>query len=198
MKAWNKGKRVGQKKAFKLEDIWRIRIRLELEERLFELALFNLAIDCKLRSCDLRNLKVQDVSRSGCVMSRAIVKQQKTQQEVHFEITPKTQQTLSQWIIQNSLVPTDFLFPSPRRAGQPISYHYYTTIVDRWVTDIGLDKTQYGTHSLRRTKASLIYAKTKNLRAILLLLGHAKLESTIEYLGIEIEDALRISESCET
>lgn len=85
MSAWNKGKRVGQKKAFKLEDIWRIRIRLELEERLFELALFNLAIDSKLRSCDLRNLKVQDVSRSDCVMSRTIVKQQKTQQEVHLK-----------------------------------------------------------------------------------------------------------------
>ncbi|EAS44214.1 integrase [Photobacterium profundum] len=185
MEAWNKGKRVGQKKVFKLEDIWRIRIRLELEERLFELALFNLAIDCKLRSCDLRNLKVQDVSRSGYVMPRTIVKQQ------------KTQQTLSQWIIKNALAPTDFLFPSSRREGQPIS-HYYTTIVNRWVTDIGLDKTQYGTHSLRRTKASLIYAKTKNLRAIQLLLGHAKLESTIEYLGVEIEDALRISENCET
>ncbi len=198
MVAWNKGKRVGQKKAFKLEDIWRSRIRLELEERLFELALFNHAIDSKLRSCDLRNLKVQDVSRSGCVMSRTIVKQQKTHQEVHFEITPKTQQTLSQWIIKNALSPTDFLFPSPRREGQPISYHYYTTLVNKWVTDIGLDKTQYGTHSLRRTKASLIYSKTKNLRAIQLLLAHAKLESTIEYLGVEIEDALRISESCET
>lgn len=96
MVAWNKDKRVGQKEAFKLEDIWRIRIRLELEARLFELALFNIAIGSKLRSCDLRNLKVQDVSRSGCVMSRTIVKQQKTRQEVHFKITPKTQQTLSQ------------------------------------------------------------------------------------------------------
>ena len=86
----------------------------------------------------------------------------------------------------------------PRREGQSISYHYYTTLFNRWVTDIGLDKTQYGTHSLRRIKTSLIYAKTKNLRAIQLLLGHAKLESTIEYLGVEIEDALRISESCDT
>ena len=87
---------------------------------------------------------------------------------------------------------------SLRNRRLPIPYHYYTTLVNRWVTDIGLDKTQYGTHSLRRTKASFIYAKTKNLRAIQLLLGHAKLESTIEYLGVEIEGALRISESCET
>lgn len=131
-------------------------------------------------------------------MSRTIVKQQQTQQEVHFEITPKAQQTLSQWIIKNALAPTDFLFPSPRRERQPISYNYYTTLVNRRVTDISLDKTQHGTHSLRRTKESLSYAKTKNLRAIQLLLGHAKLESTIEYLDVEIEDTLRISESCET
>ena len=164
---------------------------MELEHRLQELALFNLAIDCKLRSCDLLKLKVQDVSRAGIVLSRVMVKQQKTHREVQFEITAKTQQTLSQWIFHNKLQPTDYLFPSPRRAGQPIS-------LNRWVTDIGLDKSQYGTHSLRRTKASLIYAKTKNLRAIQLLLGHAKLESTIEYLGVEIEDALTISENCET
>ncbi len=131
MVAWNKGKRVGQKKAFKLEDIWRIRIRLELEERLFELALFNLAIDSKLRACDLRNLKVLDVSRSGCVMSRAIVKQQKTHQEVHFEITPKTQQTLSQWIILNGLTPTDYVFQA-----HVVKVSQFLTITTRpWLTD---------------------------------------------------------------
>ncbi|CAH8242149.1 Site-specific recombinase, phage integrase family [Vibrio aestuarianus] len=198
MEAWNKGLRVGQKKALKLEDIWRIRIRLELEERLEELALFNLAVDSKLRSCDLLNLKVRDVYRSGLVLSRTTVRQQKTRREVQFEITPKTQQPLSQWIFINELEAADYLFPSHRRKGQHLSYHYYLTLVNRWVGDIGLDISQYGTHSLRRTKASLIYAKTKNLRAIQLLLGHAKLESTIEYLGVEIEDALAISENCET
>lgn len=189
MEAWNKGLRVGQKKALKLEDIWRIRIRLELEERLEEL---------KLRSCDLLNLKVRDVYRSGLVLSRTTVRQQKTRREVQFEITPKTQQPLSQWIFINELEAADYLFPSHRRKGQHLSYHYYLTLVNHWVGDIGLDIGQYGTHSLRRTKASLIYAKTKNLRAIQLLLGHAKLESTIEYLGVEIEDALAISENCET
>ncbi|MDH0450855.1 tyrosine-type recombinase/integrase [Shewanella sp. GD04112] len=198
MDAWNKGIRVGQKKALKLEDIWRIRIRLELEKRFEELSLFNLAVDSKLRSCDLLSLKVRDVSRSGTVLSRTTIRQQKTHREVQFEITPKTQQALSQWIFTNHLEMADYLFPSYRRKGQHLSYHYYLTLVNRWVSDIGLDTSQYGTHSLRRTKASLIYAKTKNLRAIQLLLGHAKLESTIEYLGVEIEDALRISESCET
>jgi len=198
MDAWNKGIRVGQKKALKLEDIWRIRIRLELEKRFEELSLFNLAVDSKLRSCDLLSLKVRDVSRSGTVLSRTTIRQQKTHREVQFEITPKTQQALSQWIFTNHLEMVDYLFPSHRRKGQHLSYHYYLTLVNRWVSDIGLDTSQYGTHSMRRTKASLIYAKTKNLRAIQLLLGHAKLESTIEYLGVEIEDALTISENCET
>ncbi|CAI2333516.1 tyrosine-type recombinase/integrase [Vibrio parahaemolyticus] len=107
-----------------------------------------------------------------------------------FRLTRSADSNTSHFVMATRALRTSFR--------QPISYHYYTTLVNRWVTDIGLDKTQYGTHSLRRTKASLIYAKTKNLRAIQLLLGHAKLESTIEYLGFEIEDALRISESCET
>jgi len=198
MTAWNKGKRVGQKKAFKLEEIWRIRIRLEIENKLEQLVLFNLAIDSKLRACDLINLKVRDISSASLVQSRAMIEQQKTHKEVQFEITPKTQQCMSQWIYIKNLSSPDFLFPSPRKRGQHICYHYYANIVKNWVSTLGLDITQYGTHSLRRTKASLIYAKTKNLRAIQLLLGHSKLQSTIEYLGVEIEDALSISESTET
>ena len=198
MQAWNKGKRVGQKKAFKLEDIWRIRIRLEIENKLEQLALFNLAIDSKLRSCDLISLRVRDISSASLVQSRAMIEQQKTHKEVQFEITPKTQQCLSQWIYLKNLCSSDFLFPSPRKPGRHICYHYYANIVKSWVSKLGLDITQYGTHSLRRTKASLIYAKTKKLRAIQLLLGHSKLQSTIEYLGVEIEDALSISEGTET
>jgi len=198
MSAWNKDKRVGQKKAFKLEEIWRIRIRLEIENKLEHLALFNLAIDSKLRSCDLISLRVCDISSASLVQSRAMIEQQKTHKEVQFEITPKTQQCLSQWIYLKNLCSSDFLFPSPRKSGRHICYHYYANIVKNWVSKLGLDITQYGTHSLRRTKASLIYAKTKNLRAIQLLLGHSKLQSTIEYLGVEIEDALSISEGTET
>ena len=198
MAAWNKGKRVGQKKAFKLEEIWRIRIRLEIEKKLEQLTLFNLAIDSKLRSCDLISLKVRDISSASLIQSRAMIEQQKTHKEVQFEITPKTQQCLSQWVCINKLSSSDFLFPSPRKYGCHIFYHYYANIVKNWVSTLGLDITQYGTHSLRRTKASHIYAKTKNLRAIQLLLGHSKLQSTIEYLGVEIEDALSISEGTET
>lgn len=100
-----------------------------------------------------------------------MIEQQKTHREVQFEITPKTQQCLSQWICINNLTASAFLFPSPRKQGKHICYHYYSNIVKNWVSTLGLDVTQYGTHSLRRTKASLIYAKTKNLRAIQLLLG---------------------------
>ena len=198
MDSWNKGKRVGQKKAFKLEDIWRIRIRLEIEKKLEQLVLFNLAIDSKLRSCDLLNLKVRDISSSGLIQTRAVIEQKKTRSEVQFEITPRTVQCLTHWIHDNKLVSADFIFFSRRKRNTHVSYHYYANIVKQWVSELGLDITQYGTHSLRRTKASLIYAKTKNLRAIQLLLGHSKLQSTIEYLGVEIEDALSISEATET
>jgi integrase len=127
-----------------------------------------------------------------------MIEQQKTHKEVQFEITPKTQQCMNQWIYLKNLSSPDFLFSSPRKLRQHICYHYYAKIVKNWVFTLGLDITQYGTHSLRRTKASLIYAKTKNLRVIQLLLGHSKLQSTIEYLGVEIEDALSISENTET
>lgn len=157
-----------------------------------------MAIDSKLRSCDLISLKVRDISSTSLIQSRAMIEQQKNHKEVQFEITPKTQQCLSQWIYINSLIPSDFLFPSHRKLGRHICYHYYANIIKKWVTTLGQDITQYCTHSLRRAKASLIYAKTKNLRAIQLLLGHSKLQSTIEYLGVEIEDALSISESTET
>lgn len=157
-----------------------------------------MAIDSKLRSSDLIQIKVRDISSGSLVQSRAIIEQMKTHRAVQFEITSKTQQYLNLWIHDQRLTPSNDLFPSPRRHSHHISYHYYSGIVKQWVSNLGLDLTQYNTHSLRRTKASLIYAKTKNLRAIQLLLGHPKLESTIEYLGAEIEDALTISEATET
>jgi integrase len=125
--AWNKGRLLGQKPPLKPKEIWSIRIRLQLANRARDLALFNLALDSKLRGCDLTSLRVRDVFLGGTVASRA----------------------------------------------------------------------SYGTHSLRRTKATLIYKRTKNIRAIQLLLGHSKLESTVRYLGVEVDDALEISEQVE-
>jgi integrase len=194
---WNKGKLVGQKARLRLKEIWAIRIRLQLAERTRELALFNLAVDSKLRSCDLVKLRVRDVIHGDRVAARAIVMQQKTQRPVQFEITEQTRDALGAWIRRRGLRQEDFLFPSRLRASPHLSTRQYARVVHRWVKEIGLDSAAYGTHTLRRTKASLIYRRTKNLRAVQLLLGHTKLESTVCCLGIEVDDALEMAEQTE-
>jgi integrase len=194
---WNKGKLIGQKLPLKLKEIWGIRIRLQMEKNSRELALFNLAIDSKLRGCDLVKLKIFDVAQGNRVSSRAIVMQQKTHRPVQFEITEQTRDSLANWISQAKLKSDDYLFPSRVHDSPHLSTRQYARIVEHWVKSIGLDPAAYGTHSMRRTKATLVYRRTKNLRAVQLLLGHTKLESTVRYLGIEVEDALEISEQTE-
>src|SRR5260370_23187007 len=178
---WNKGKLVGQKTPFKLKEIWAIRVRLQIASRCRELALFNLAIDSKLRACDLMQLRVRDVCHGQAVASRALVLQQKTRRPVQFEITEPTRDSALAWLAQSKLKPEDFLFPSRIHASPHLSTRQYARIVDSWVQQLGLDPANYGTHTLRRTKATLIYRRTKNLRAVQLLLGHSKLESTVRY-----------------
>ena len=194
---WNKGKFVGQKTPLRLSDIWAIRVRLQLAERARDLALFDLAIDSKLRACDLTKLRVRDIAHGEHVSSRAIVMQQKTHRPVLFEITEPTRTALEVWMHQANLRNEDFLFPSRLHCSEHLSTRQYARIVKGWVISIGLDPAMYGTHTLRRTKASLIYRRTKNLRAVQLLLGHSKLESTVRYLGIEVDDALEMSEHTE-
>ena len=194
---WNKGKLSGQKRPLKQQEIWAIKIRLELQERIRDLTLFNLAIDSKLRACDLMALKVVDVAQGGRVQSRARIVQQKTGRPVQFEITDQTRQSLTRWIAEQDLRLPDYLFPSRVSDSPHLSRRQYARIVDGWVSEIGLDPALYGTHSLRRTKASLIYRRTKNIRAVQLLLGHTKLESTVRYLGIDVDDALELSEQTE-
>ncbi len=194
---WNKDKLVGQKAPLRLRDIWAIRIRLQLRHRTRDLALFNLAIDSKLRACDLVKLRVLDVAHGDQVAPRAIVMQQKTKRPVQFEITEPTRELVHAWIEAAHLSSGAFLFPSRIHMSPHLSTREYARIVHRWVAEIGLDAAMYGTHSMRRTKASLIYRRTKNLRAVQLLLGHAKLESTVRYLGIEVDDALEMAEQTE-
>jgi integrase len=194
---WNKGKLVGQKSPLKLKDVWAIRVRLQLSNTPRNLALFNLALDSKLRACDLVALRVRDVSHGALIAVRAIVMQQKTQRPVQFEITEQTRAALADWIGSAKLNLGNFLFPSRARPSFHLSTRQYARIVDQWVQDIGLDTAAYGTHTMRRTKASLIYRRTKNLRAVQLLLGHTKLESTVRYLGIEVDDALEMAEQTE-
>ena len=191
---WNKGKLIGQKSPLTMQEIWSIRMRLQNEGRLRDLALFNLALDSKLRACDLLDLRVSDVSNGDTVNNRATVMQQKTGRPVRFEITRKSRNSVNDWIEHASLRSTDYLFPSRIRKSQHLSTRQYSRMVSSWVAAIGLDPTPYGTHSMRRTKATLLYRRTKNLRAIQLLLGHSKLDSTVRYLGIEIDDALEMSE----
>ena len=194
---WNKGKLVGQKLPLKLREIWGIRIRLQISKRIRELALFNLAIDSKLRACDLVTLKVRDVLHGDQVASRTLILQKKTKRPVQFELTDQTRQSVGSWIRKERLKENDYLFPSRLATSPHMSTRQYARLVERWVKSIGLDPSGYGTHSIRRTKAALIYKRTKNLRAVQLLLGHSKLESTIRYLGIEVDDALEMAEKTE-
>jgi len=194
---WNKGQLTGQKRPFTLKQIWEIRIRLQIAGRKRDLALFNLGIDSKLRGCDLVRMRVNDVTHGDHVLSRAKVLQQKTGRPVSFELTQETRGAVQAWIGEAGLSGSDFLFFSRIRRDRHLSTRQYSRIVDRWVSLIGADPSDYGTHSLRRSKATLIYRQTKNLRAVQLLLGHSKLESTLRYLGVEVEDALEIAEHTE-
>lgn len=194
---WNKGNLIGQKAPLKPKDIWAIRVRLQIEKRTKDLALFNLGFDSKLRGCDLVNLRVRDVCHGSQVASRANVMQQKTHRPVQFELTSVTRDSVDAWIKKASLRAEDYLFPSRLHASKHIGTRQYARILHGWVADIGLDPSEYGTHSMRRSKASMIYRKTKNLRAVQILLGHSKLESTVRYLGIEVDDALDLAEQLE-
>lgn len=191
---WNKGKLFGQKAPLRLRDIWAIRVRLQLGVRIRDLALFNLAIDSKLRACDLVKIKVRDISHGTHIGARAITMQQKTHRPVQLEITEPTRDSVRAWIKVAGLQAEDYLFPSRLHSSPHLSTRQYARIVHQWVSTIGLEDCAYGTHTMRRTKASLIYRRTKNLRAVQILLGHSKLESTVRYLGIEVEDALEMAE----
>ena len=190
----NKNRLIGQKPPLKLKEIWSIRIRLQIANNVRELAMFNTAIDSKLRACDLVSLRADDVYTGGHVRSRTMVMQQKTGHPVQFEITEQTRDSLLARIRAKGLRSGDPLFPSRKDRSRPMGTRQYARLVERWVAMIGLDPCDYGAHSMRRTKASLIYRRTGNMRAVQLLLGHTKLESTVRYLGIEVDDALAIAE----
>ena len=187
-------KLLGQKPPLKPKEVWAIRIRRQIKGKQRDLALFNLAIDSKLRSCVLVALRVSDVVTGGTVKGRTSIVQQKTGRPVQFELTEQTREAINDWIKLRGIGEGSYLFPSRIHVCPYLSTRQYARIVNQWIASISLDPRNYGTHSLRRTKAAQIYKKTGNLRAVQLLLGHTKLESTVRYLGIEVEDALRISE----
>jgi integrase len=190
----NKGKLIGAKPPLRPKHVWSIRTKLQVEKRTRDLAMFNLAIDSKLRGCDVIALKVEDVAPSGYAIDRALVRQKKTGQPVKFELTEQTRQAVDDYLKAARKKPGDFLFTGRSDPRRCMSTRQYARLVSEWIASIGLDRTLFGTHSLRRTKATLIYRRTGNLRAVQLVLGHTKIESTVRYLGIEVDDALAMAE----
>lgn len=191
---WNKGLIVGQKRPLLPRQVWSIRVRLEMSGSARDLALFNLAIDSKLRASDLVRLKIEDICSGGLVRDRGVVTQHKTGRPVQFEITEVTRQSVEHLLTGRLSDDGGYLFRSRTHGRLHISARQYARIVHRWISNIGLDDRGFGTHSLRRTKVAQLYRNTGNLRAVQLLLGHAKIETTVRYLGVEVDDALRLAE----
>ncbi len=191
---WNKGRLLGPKPPLQPKHVWAIRTRLQLAKRTRDLALFNLAIDSKLRGCDVVSLRVEDVAPHGYAIDRATVRQRKTGRPVKFEITEQTRQAIDDYLRLAHKKPGEFLFTGRKGKDHSLTTRQYARLVLQWIASVGLDPSLFGTHSLRRTKATPIYRRTGNLRAVQLLLGHSKVESTVRYLGIEIDDALTIAE----
>jgi integrase len=190
---WNKGKLTGAKPPLRPKHVWAIRTKLQIDHQLRDLALFNLAIDTKLRGCDLVAVKVDDVAPNGYTVDRATVRQRKTGRPVRFEVTEPTRQAIDDYLRATGKKAGEFLF-SGRRPNRSMTTRQFARLLSDWLASVDLDPHLYGTHSLRRTKATLIYRRTGNLRAVQLLLGHTKIESTVRYLGIEVDDALAIAE----
>lgn len=196
-KPWNAGRRIGAKRALKPQQVWAIRFWLDHQQRLRDRALFDLAIDSKLRGCDLVRMKIGDIVRGGEVRSRALVVQKKTGRPVQFELLETARKSLQAWLERRGGSINDYVFPSRVDHAKPISTRQYARLVEEWVIGIDLRREDYGTHSLRRTKAALIYKQTGNLRAVQILLGHTKIETTVRYLGVDVEDALQLAETTE-
>lgn len=194
---WNAGQVVGAKRPLKPRDVWAIRFFLDEHRRVRDRALFDLAIDSKLRGCDIVKIKIGDLASGGSMRNRATVMQQKTGKPVQFELMTDARASLKVWLECRHGSADDFAFPSRIDYLGHLSTRQYARLVDEWVTAIGLDCREYGTHSLRRTKASMIYKATGNLRAVQILLGHSRIENTVRYLGVDVDDALALAERTE-
>ena len=167
---------------------------MQYERRTRDLALFNLAIDSKLRGCDLVALRVDDVAPNGYAVDRANIRQRKTGRPVRFELTEVTRQALDEYLRGSRRKPGEYIFAGRRGPDRPLTTRQYARLVANWVGGIGLDPLKFATHSMRRTEATLIYRRTGNLRVVQLLLGHQRIESTVRYLGVEVDDTLEIAE----
>ena len=192
---WNKGRIIGQKRPLMPRHVWSIRVRLEMAGNARDLALFNMAVDSKLRGCDLVSLRVRDVFAAGRVKERTSMIQSKTGKPVRFEITETTPVVARSMDIRprNDWPRVSMAQPDPRQP-PPVDA---AVCADRPrlgdVARVGAERLRHAFHcdgprSRRSTR------KTGNLRAVQLLLGHTKMDSTVRYLGVDIEDALSLSE----
>ena len=196
-KAWSKGGIIGQKRQLLPEQIWAIRARLELAGSLRDLAVFNVAIDSKLRGCDLVKLTVTALEKNDPVRKRVSAIHSKTKRPVPFQLTQNTRGTMLALAKPPEMFACRFMFPSRFQDGPHISTRQYGRLVRDWVTAIGQEPSGNGTHSLRRTKAAEIYRQTGNHRAMQLLVGHTKVDNTVRYLGLDLEEDLSIAERIE-
>jgi integrase len=189
---WNKGKLTGAKPPLRPKHVWSIRTKLQIEGRARDLAMFNLAIDSKLRGCDVVAIRVEDIAAGGYTIAQPFAKRKP--RPVRFELSEQTRQAVDEYLKVTGKRPGEFLFTGHRGPERSLTTRQYARLVSEWIGSVGLDPRLFGTHSLLRTKATLIYRRTGNLRAVQLLLGHTKIESTVRYLGIEVDDALAIAE----
>jgi site-specific recombinase XerC len=196
-RVWNAGRKVGAKRALKPRQVWAIRFFLDQHRRLRDRALFDLAIDSKLRGCDVVKVRIGDLVLGGQIRARAIVVQAKTGKPVQFELMQDARASLLAWLDRRGGTLHDYVFPSRIDHADHLSTRQYARLVDEWAVGVGLRREEYGTHSLRRTKASIIYKATGNLRAVQILLGRTKIENTVRYLGVDVEDALTLAENTE-
>ena len=194
---WNKGKLTGQKPPLQPRHVWAIRTQLQFGGKVRDLALFNLAIDSKLRGCDVVSVRIEDVAPHGYALDRASIRQKQTGRQVKFELTEHTRAAIDSLLKARVDCSQDYLFGGRGNPGCHLSTRQYARLVGEWVSLAGLDPLRFGTHSLRRTKATSIYRKTGNWRAVQLLLGHTKIESAVRYPGVEVDDALAIAEQIE-
>jgi integrase len=196
---WNKGKAVGQKSPFRPREVQIIKQILENAGHLRDLALFSVGIDTMLRGIDLLALKVEDITdHEGEIVEVFVISQHKSGKATLVALLPYSRQVLKRWIAASSKLPWHYLFTSVRKhKKQPITTNQYRRLVKRWAAYAKLDPHKFSTHSLRRTKAALVYQQTHNVEVVRQLLGQSSITATSAYLGIDQQDALEIARKFE-
>lgn len=192
---WNAGLSVGKKQPFTPEQLKELYGRLKRDGKTRELAMLTTAVDSMLRASDLLHLKVKIVRDSkGQMRERIHVRQQKTNRRVVCALGSESRDSLLTWIKQKDLQPGDYLFPG-RTSRKALCRRQFQDIVKSWVRMLNLPEENYGTHSLRRSKAVIVFSQTHDPSKVQLLLGQSTLAAAQEYLGVTEEEALKIAES---